>query len=239
MLTGLLLTSSKDFAMTTRSAPFGVMSGFVGRPPYRLQIAYDGDWMNAWRFGQDALPSPELVLAALAGRGADVAVEFCFKLSTGEDFFFGQRRLGQPEDPMAVAFVNRALACGIDQNWTDLPGFLSRLERVTSEVEQIGEVVLCHDLANIEIGITDWWRRGDVVEVWNRVSGSAPERDELAARMESYPSLMRNDINFVCLEFNFLTPVHHWFGVEISEPGDGFHDLQISKASSWLARCLP
>jgi hypothetical protein len=216
-----------------------IMSKFVTSPPFRMQIAFQGNWMDAWRFSQGVLPSSEAVEEALAGRGADVAVEFCFRLATGENFFFGQRRLGQQDDERTVSFVNQALACGCDRDWIDLPDFLSRLEQVTSNVERSGQIVLCGDPDNIEVGITDWWGRGDVVEVWNRQSVSVPNGDQLAQQLKNSSSLHKNNINFVCLEFNFRSPMHHWCGIEVSEYRDGHHILKIANVLLWLTRCFP
>jgi hypothetical protein len=224
--------------MTTGySLPAGLISSVV-RPPFRVQIAYDGNWMNAWRLDPDALPSPDAAEKAIAGRTTDVAVEFCFELAGGGNYFFGQRRVGQRNDRNALEFVNGALACSRGRDWTDFPDFLSRLSGALPNRGPTGRNFLCRDLDNVEIGITDWWRRGDVVEVWSTDSPAIPERDQLAKELAPYPSLQKNNINFTCLEFNFRSPLHHWFGIEISDYEGGFHILNISKAHSWLLKCL-
>ncbi|MDQ0323880.1 hypothetical protein QO002_006087 [Pararhizobium capsulatum DSM 1112] len=206
----------------------------VTRPPFRVQIAFDANWMEAWRFAPDELPSSDAIQKTLAGREADVAVEFCFKLSDGRNFFFGQRRRGLEHDRGTLEFVSRALACAGADDWRDLPEFLSRLEDAMPLEDHIGKSALCRTLDNIEIGITDWWKRGDVVEVWNSSTNEIPTYDQLSAQLDGYPSLQTNDIKFVCLEFNFQSPLHHWFGIEISESNYGIHSLQAAHAHSWL-----
>ncbi|MER8454459.1 hypothetical protein NKG60_31730 [Mesorhizobium sp. M1428] len=210
----------------------------VTRSPFRVQIAFDGNWMDAFRFGPDELPSRDDLHKVLAGREADVAVEFCFQLRSGENFFFGQRRLGKKGDRDTLEFVDRAFKCSLGRDWIDLPDFLSRLERAMPDIDRIAKDTLCKDLENVEIGITDWWRRGDVVEVWNKESPVIPDLKQITINLDDFPSLHRNDIKFACLEFNFLSPLHHWFAVEISDQVEGFHILRPSKAWSWLVKCL-
>jgi hypothetical protein len=207
-------------------------------PPFRVQIAFDGNWMDALRFAPDELPSNEVLQAALAERETDVAVEFCFKLSTGENFFYGQRRVGTKNDAQTLQFVREALTCGRPDEWNGLPDFFSRVEKVTTGRHGIGSGTLCSQLENIEVGITDWWHRGDVVEVWNKDSNILLEQEELSRKLAPFPSLQRNDIKFVCLELNFRSPLHHWFGIEISEESEGFHHLRVAKGYPWLVACV-
>jgi hypothetical protein len=194
--------------------------------------------MDAWRLDPDTLPSADATENAIAGRTTDVAVEFCFKLAGSENFFFGQRRVGRTNDRNALEFTDRALACSCGRDWTNLPDFLSRLSNALPNRGPTDGNVLCRELDNVEIGITDWWRRGDVVEVWSANSPTIPGRDQIAKELAHYPSLQKNNINFVCLEFNFRSPMHHWFGIEISDYEGGFHILNTSKAHLWLLECL-
>lgn len=219
------------------SLPARLISSVI-RPPFRVQIAYDGNWMDAWRLDPEAMPSADATEKAIAGRTKDIAVEFCFELAGGGNYFLGQRRVGQPNDPNALDFVNRALACSRGRDWTNLPDFLIRLSDALPNRGPTGKNALCQDLDNVEIGITDWWRRGDVVEVWSGNSPAIPGHEQMAQALAPYPSLQKNNIKFVCLEFNFRSPLHHWFGIEISDDRDGYHILNISKAHAWLLECL-
>jgi hypothetical protein len=211
----------------------------ITTPPFRVQIAFEGNWMEAWRFEPNALPSREVIQKMLAGREANVAIEFCFKLLSGENFFFGQRRLGEKGNRETLEFLDRALGCSLGRDWIDFPDFLSRLERAMPDIDGIGADVLCRSLDSVEIGITDWWQRGDVVKVWDSRAPVILDSDQLKMRMVKYPSLHRNNIKFVCLEFNFKSPLHHWFGIEISDQEEGVHTLRISKADSWMVACFP
>src|SRR6187399_2614587 len=103
--------------MKTKFVLPSLLSDRVTAPPFRLQIAFDGYWMKAWRFKPDKLPSTEIVRETLAGRETDVAVEFCFELKGGDNFFFGLRRAGSKNDHRAASFVNDALACGGSRDW--------------------------------------------------------------------------------------------------------------------------
>lgn len=224
------------------TAPFALPSQVartIDSPPFCVQFAIDGNWMEANRFSPDDMPNSDAVRDILHERETDVAVEFCFKMNTGENFFLGLRRSGERGDRDAVAFVVETMLCGANERWSDIGEFLLRLEQVTTGRLGVDEGNLCTDLDNVEIGITDWWRRGDVVEVFRSGQLLAPTERELTDELAGFPGLHVNDINFVCLEFNFRSPLHHWFGVEISEPVGPLHHLNIEGAARWLDALLP
>ncbi|MER8439953.1 hypothetical protein NKH36_32400 [Mesorhizobium sp. M1312] len=215
-----------------------LLSDKVTAPPFRVQIAFDGNWMEACRFRPEELPSAEMTRQAVAGRETDVAVEFCFKLQGGDNFFFGERRIGIKNDPRAVEFVHDAISCGGPREWSGLSDFFSRLEGATTDRHGVEKGQFFRDLENVEVGITDWWHRGDVIEVWKKSDAAIPTEDQLREQLAQYPAIQVNAINFVCLEFNFRQPTHHWFGIEISNCERGAHKLDVSKSHPWLLACL-
>jgi hypothetical protein len=190
--------------------------------------------MEAHRFQPHELPSEEELQELAAGRGADVAIEFCFKLEDGAEFFFGVRCGAGLNTEQIVLFLSRGLSCGRGDMWTGFQDFLSRLEGSLS----LEAGSLNQKLENVEIGIVDYWRRGDVVEVWSERSEALPSLEQLSDLMGKFPSLDRNTIKFVCLESNFMTPLHHWFGVEVSSETGGEHVLDVTVAHRRLVENL-
>ncbi|PAP92048.1 hypothetical protein CIT31_29100 [Mesorhizobium wenxiniae] len=172
--------------------------------------------MAAVRFDPEELPSREELRQTLAGKESDVAVEFCFRTRDGSNFFFGLRFAGETGDPDILDAVDHALWCGKSESWSCFPDMLDRIERIIPPRYRQKRSALCREIECVEIGITDWWRRGDVVEVWNCQSAALPNREHLERLIAPFSSLHENTIKFVCLESNFVFPLHHWFGIEIS-----------------------
>ena len=214
-----------------------LMAQKVKAPPKRLQFAVDGNWMDAWRFEPLARPSLPELGSALGGRGDDVAVEFCFQLPEGDNFFIGLRYGPANSGLDTKTFVDRALGCATNSDWKGLQIFLLNLEAETCS--GIGHSAsLCVDPENAEVGITDWWRRGEVVEVWSRGTDCVPDQEQIETRLAGRHSLISNTINFVCLELNFRSPMHHWCGVEVSDTVADEHLLNPAKVAHWLTYSL-
>jgi hypothetical protein len=202
----------------------------VSQPPFRVQMAFNANWMEADRFNPEEIPPNDALRAVIDSNQGDVAIEFCFKLRDGANFFFGVRCSGDLNAEETLRFVANGLKCGQASGWKSFQEFINRVETAVF----LRQNSLCREIDNVEIGIVDYWKRGDVVEIWNAQSPQLPSLVQIESALGGFKSLQKNTIKFVCLESNFMAPLHHWFGVEISSEEGGVHTLDTTMAYARL-----
>ncbi len=198
--------------------------------PYKLQMAVNRRWENAWRIPISQFEYSEARVNEFLGKRPEiVAVELFYKTKDGHDFYFGIQhspQLKNARDPHE--FLLLYLSVIQEFGNTSFPAVVRALGK--SLHAQTGTFFSGQPNSTV-LGVVDWWMTFGPCEIW-KPGDSAITGEHVRQQLAKHPKLLSNEKNYTGLEFEFASPTAHWLSFQVSEKITGGYTLDVKKVVS-------
>jgi len=207
------------------------------RSPFKLQMAVDRQWEEAWKINFDNFKFSEDEIRKFVGKDTQiVAVELFYKTNDKRDFYFGVQY--HPD-------LKR-----IENPYTFLKTYLSTLKElkdrsIYSVISNLGqnlngnkETFLTYEPSSIVIGIVDWWMTFGPCTIWEKGEEKFINSQILHEKLESNKNLISNGKNYPGLEFVYNYTPKHWISFQVGEKEGSEFKLDASHIVELLEALL-
>lgn len=208
----------------------------IYKSPSIIQVAINGIWEDTWKIlFEDGMPTIEAVNKYLKKGAEGIAIEVFYKTNEGYNIMFGIRF----KDGLIIANPREFLVTSFHVIWSKkhFP-FAAMITELSKEVTGDAKVLFNGDPTCIELGVINWWKSMGSLEIWNSSEVKTINKENLKKQMEANPHLLKNNKNYVALDFSYQVTPQCWTSIQVADKHDNEWVLNEKRLTNLLNELL-
>lgn len=190
----------------------------IFQQPSLIQVAIKGIWEDTWDIPfVDGQPSIDAIDHYLKKGTEGIAFEVFFKTDDGYNLILGIRFT----EGLVPATPREFLMASFQSIWSmNKPTFASMITDLSKKLTGDPKSLFGIDPTGVELGVINWWKSMGSIEIWKGSESKNINKNVLKEKLEKNSHLLKNNNNYVAMEFNYRVAPHYWIGIQVSDKQD-------------------